>query len=264
MKNTLYLKQLLRRIIPSQSHTLYRVCKAFFDLHEGQNNSDMANNGELRFLRDIVPTCSTIFDVGANVGDWAALALSLNPKVDIHCFEPSHSAFKILNSRQLPGAVLNNFGMSSTSGTATLYVFSAASGMNSLYRRSGLEEGYGFGPQEQEETIVIETIDRYCQSNGVGVIDYLKLDVEGHEIEVLKGAHEMLATRSLRIIQFEYGGCNIDARVLLKDFFFFLGRYGYFLYKIYPDRIRHFPRYDQRLENFQYQNWIAAVERLSD
>jgi FkbM family methyltransferase len=230
------------------------------DLHLGQNNSDMASNGELRLLRGVLPDCRTVFDVGANVGDWAALALGINPKIELHCFEPSVSTFQLLDSRRLPGVVLNNIGMSSAPGAAILYIFSAASGMNSVYRRNGLEGGYGLCPQRQQETIRLDTIDGYCRRMGVNTIDYLKLDVEGHELEVLKGSQEMLDSKSIRTVQFEYGGCNIDARVLLKDFFSLFGPYGYFLYKIYPDRIHPIPRYDQRLETFQYQNWIAAAE----
>jgi FkbM family methyltransferase len=262
LKKHFSLKRLLRQIAPTRSRLLFRACKELVDLYEGQNNSDMATNGELRFLRSALPKCGTVFDVGANVGDWAALALGINPKIELHCFEPSDSTFQLLNCRRLPGAVLNNVGMSSSSGTATLYVFSAASGMNSVYRRSGLEEGYGLSPQEEVETIRLDTIDGYCRRVGVKTIDYLKLDVEGHELEVLKGSQEMLASKSVLIIQFEYGGCDIDARVLLKDFFSLFGSYGYFLHKIYPDRIHAVPQYDQRLETFQYQNWIAAVKPL--
>ena len=85
----------------------------------------------------------------------------------------------------------------------------------------------------------------------------MKVDVEGHELEVFKGAQEMLAHKSIKRIQFEYGGCNIDSRVLLKDLFDFFQSYGYSLFKLFPHELRHVPRYDQRLENFQYQTWVV-------
>jgi len=87
----------------------------------------------------------------------------------------------------------------------------------------------------------------------------MKVDVEGHELEVFKGAQGMLEKGAVKRIQFEYGGCNIDARMLLKDFFAFCAPYRYAFYKIYPHDLRHIPRYDQRLENFQYQNWVALA-----
>ncbi len=91
------------------------------------------------------------------------------------------------------------------------------------------------------------------------MIDLVKVDVEGHELEVFKGAAGMLAQGKIKRIQFEYGGCNIDSRVLLKDLFEFLLPYGYAFYKVFPRELRRVPRYDQRLENFQYQNWVAAT-----
>lgn len=67
----------------------------------------------------------------------------------------------------------------------------------------------------------------------------------------------MLDQGRIHQIQFEYGGTYIDARILLKDLFDFLIPYGYRLYKIYPNELRPIECYDQRLENFQYQNWVA-------
>ena len=85
----------------------------------------------------------------------------------------------------------------------------------------------------------------------------MKLDVEGHELEVLRGMTATLKRRQMGTIQFEYGGCNIDSRALLKDIFAFLKAQDYELYKMHPKSLRHVPGYDQRLENFQYQNWVA-------
>jgi hypothetical protein len=62
----------------------------------------------------------------------------------------------------------------------------------------------------------------------------------------------------VRIVQFEYGGCNIDSRVLLKDLFAFFSDYRYLLFKIMPTCVEKHEVYSQRLENFQYQNWIAV------
>jgi hypothetical protein len=87
--------------------------------------------------------------------------------------------------------------------------------------------------------------------------------VEGHELEVFKGAQEMLKKGGIKYIQFEYGGCTIDARMLLKDLFNLFLPYNYALYKIYPHELKLVPRYDQRLENFQYQNWVAVAKGVS-
>ena len=104
----------------------------------------------------------------------------------------------------------------------------------------------------------MNTLDNYCQKYGVEHIDFLKLDVEGHEFAVFKDAASMLKNVNIDRIQFEYGGCNIDSRVLLKDLFELLIGYGYHLFKIFPKRLELEKCYDQKIENFQYANWLAV------
>jgi FkbM family methyltransferase len=219
----------------------------------------MLTNGELRFMRDVLVECRTVFDVGANVGDWTALALGINPTLTVHCFEPSEATYQRLLARAFPGSVIcNDFGLDSVRGERSLYVYEEGAGINTLYRREGLEDSHGLLPPERVEVVQLETVDSYCLERGIEEIDYLKADVEGHELEVFRGASRMLKAGRIRIVQFEYGGCNIDSRVLLKDFFTFFSQYGYRLHKLYPEKLRHMARYDQRLENFHYQNWIAV------
>lgn len=73
----------------------------------------------------------------------------------------------------------------------------------------------------------------------------------------------MLSEGLVDVIQFEYGGANIDARVLLLDIFNFFQPLNYKFYKIFPNGLRHIPRYDQQLENFKYQNWAIISSRLN-
>jgi FkbM family methyltransferase len=243
-------------LVPANS-MIYRLCKRYVDRYNSENNDNIHTNGELRLMRAVLPQCTTVFDVGANIGDWSALALKINPQLKIHCFEPSAATFQLLQARG--GAICNNFGLSSLPGEMTLWVFADGAGINSLYKRQGLEDGCGLAEQQRKETVRLDTLDAYCQRAGVQAIDFLKVDVEGHELEVFKGAAGMLAQGKINRIQFEYGGCNIDSRVLLKDLFEFLLPYGYAFYKVFPRELRRVPRYDQRLEKFQYQNWVAAT-----
>jgi FkbM family methyltransferase len=263
-KRTSLKGKFLSAFVPANNRFLYGLCKRYIDLCNGENNDDMETNGELRLMRQVLPQCGTVFDIGANVGHWASLALKLNPYVNLHCFEPSRATYERLLANHFPSNIVcNNFGMSCAPGEAKLLIFEEDSGLNSLYRRQGLEDGWGLSSQKSEEAVHLETVDRYCQERGIKSVDFCKVDVEGHELEVFKGMSAMLRARQIKMIQFEYGGCNIDAGVLLKDIFGFFQSYDYAFYKIYPRQLRLMTRYDQRLENFQYQNWLIIANGSS-
>lgn len=252
-------KRLLWAFVPSSSAFLYKICKRYVNQYDAENNSDPYTNGEYWFLESVIPKCAVVFDVGANIGDWAARAVSINPNVKVHSFEPSKQTFQCLRVRALDNVICNNCGLSSETGETTLYVFSEGAGTNSLYCRRGL----GDARQKDEEKIYLNTIDNYCQDLGLGHIDLLKVDVEGHELDVFRGGRELLQRKRIRRIQFEYGGCNIDSRTLLRDLFDFFEPYGYVFYKLYPNRLQEVPRYNQRLETYQYQNWILLSKECA-
>jgi hypothetical protein len=126
-----------------------------------------------------------------------------------------------------------------------------------LYKKTGLKSGWGIDEPKKTETVELDTLNQYCEDRNIGAIDFLKLDVEGHELEVLKGATRMLNSGSIKRLQFEYGGCFIDAGVLLKDFFELFNSLEYIFYKIMPNGLMRIPEYDQRLENLQYKNFAV-------
>jgi FkbM family methyltransferase len=227
-----------------------------------ENDIDMRTNGELRLLREVAPSLRVAFDVGANVGDWIERLLSVAPEISrVYAFEPSRSAYDRLSSRSFPSSVVSRqIGFSSNPGTATLHVFGEASGMNSLHDRRGLEDGWGIGPATSTEDVTLDTLDRFCESEKISAVDFLKIDTEGHEVDVLEGARESLSKGIFAMIQFEYGGTYIDSRRLLKDVFALFTPVNYTVFLVTPHGLVAYPRYDQRLENFQYKNFVALRE----
>jgi FkbM family methyltransferase len=251
----------LARVWPENPH-VHAASQHYVNRFRGENDSAIETNGELRFMRERLASCHTVFDVGANVGDWARLALSFNPGMRLYCFEPSRFTFEKLTANAFPATVsCHNIGLGSAAAEKNLFVFEDGSGMNSLYRRNGLEDGWNIAPQSRTETVRIETLDGFCRDHGIDRIDFLKMDVEGHELSVLAGAEGLLARGAIDIIQFEYGGCNIDSRTFMRDFFELFQPRSYTLHKVFPDRLEPVARYDQRLDNFQYQNWVAIGPR---
>ena len=233
-----------------------RLARRLADNFEGLNNRESDLNGEDRLVRERLPGCRVAIDGGACVGDWAAGALAAEPALELHCFEPIGDSFRRLRDRDLPGNVVRNHaGLSDAPGTATFHTFPGNRYANSLYRRAGANEK--LGEQSVTEEAPLVTLDGYCAERGIDRVDFLKLDVEGHELAVLRGSAGLLAGRRIGAVQFEYGTANAASRALLKDLFDLLTGHGYRLSKVYPKRLEPVPRYDLRLENFQYANYLA-------
>ena len=241
-----------------KSAALYRLCMAYVNDYRGDNAFAIEENGELRLAQRVLPRMKTAFDVGANVGDWTELALQINPALQIHCFEPTRSTFATLSAKPFPSTVhLNSVALGDSGGERELYVVGEGSGANSLYRRTGVPS-LAAGSQR----VSVRTVDDYAAEHGIDAIDFLKIDVEGHELSVLRGARRMLGAGAIAVVQFEYGGSYIDSRALLKDVWDLVAAAdaGYTFYKIFPNELRRESEYLQTFETFQYSNW-AIVRR---
>ena len=199
-----------------------------------------------------------IFDVGANKGQYTTSLLKFFEGTDteIHCFEPGHETFKTLsvNIGEISSVTLNNFGLSDKKSESVLYYDKAGSGLASLYKRQLDYFNIGF---EQSEQVSLDTLDSYVEAKNITTIDLLKIDVEGNELNVLAGAAESLANGTIRAIQMEFGGCNIDSRTFFRDFWNLLHK-DFAMYRIMRDGLLEITKYDERLEIFTCTNFFFA------
>ncbi len=231
---------------------IYRLCQRIVYDHNGENNCDIRTNGEYKFLQKCAREMKIFFDVGANEGEWSKTVLDLNPNAVIHAFEPIESTFQKLSKAVAGEVFLNRLGLSSKKETRTFYVHPEDSVFSSLYHRSNSTLCL-----ENREEVEVDTLVNYCFRVGVQEIDFLKVDVEGGEYDVLLGAQEMLKNGKIKVVQFEYGGTYLDSGVSLKHVFDIFQNLNYSLYKIMPDHIKHIDVYSQSLENFTYSNYVA-------
>ncbi|MDQ6799923.1 MAG: FkbM family methyltransferase [Acidobacteriota bacterium] len=200
-----------------------------------------------------------VFDVGANIGDYATLVHeTFDGRADIHCFEPSAATFDRLQERCSTIARVNRFGLSDMQGRMTLYTNDDRSGLSSLYDRKLDHIDLKLAPSE---TVALRTVDDYCRDEKIVRIDLLKMDVEGHELAVLKGARALLDRDAIDCIQFEFGGCNIDSRTYFRDFCDVL-QPRFRIYRILANGLWPIAHYAETLETFATTNYLAVRQGM--
>ncbi len=213
---------------------------------------------ELRAAGSLLGSQSEIslaIDVGGNVGNYTGAIRKVHPGAEVHMFEPSKTNIDILEKRfdNDEKVTLQPYALSSTASEATLYSDKPGSGLGSLTRRRLDHRGNDF---DVSETITTKVFDEYWkEALGSRRIDLFKLDIEGHELDALTGSVQAL--ENTRIVQFEFGGCNIDTRTFFQDFWYFFTTRNFALYRITPRGVAHVEKYRERDEFFSTTNYLA-------
>lgn len=238
------------------------LCQSLMGIGAG---TDVDTSGEAAVCRRILEETASsdplvLCDVGANKGQFLSLVLREleGRSVQVHAFEPGAETFAVLtqNVGHRPNLHLNRLALGDKPGTGTLHYGEAGSGLASLTRRR--LDHFGL-PFDRSESVPVETLDNYCARSGVERIDWLKLDVEGHELEVLKGAERLLAEHRILRITFEFGGCNIDTRTFFQDFWYFFQAHGMTrIFRITPSgHLSPVRRYTEIQEQFRTTNFLV-------
>jgi FkbM family methyltransferase len=227
-------------------------------LHAGFENLDydLQTNGE-RFVAKTIGAQTShgiVFDVGANLGDWSAMASSCFPDGKIHAFEVIPSTYQQLLRRcaSHPNVIPHPLGLSDRDGVQDFFYSEHRSDL-----ASGVEGVHGATLNTSKMAVDVTRGDLFCERAGVGGIDFLKIDVEGLEPNVLNGFSRMLLSRQIKVIQFEYNIVNIRTKFLLRDFYQLLEGHGMTLGKIFPNHVE-FRGYTYEHEDFRGPNYLAV------
>lgn len=214
-------------------------------------------------------TNMTVFDVGANQGQWSAALLMHSGKYvsDIHMFEPLPANQAIIEKGMADGLygphkdklTLNRIGMSHAPAKALINYEAEKSALASI------DSVEAFMPNSSvklnlSQEIDLSTIDIYCTQNKIDIIDLLKIDVEGHELSVLRGAERMLRERRIMGVVYEIGPHQMARREYFKDFFDYFRSFGYDNYIINRfDSAVKIPTYFSSHEDFSAVSMRMAL-----
>lgn len=175
---------------------------------------------------------TTIFDVGANRGQSAEAYLWQFPRARIHSFEPVGETFGLLQRRFEGNDRVRTYhtALGSAVGTASM----SLEGPSEIFRIGGAGS--------VRETVRVDTLDSFCSANSISRINLLKVDTEGHDLEVLKGGARMLQSGQIDLVQVEAGMNPLNEHhVSFEELKAFLEAQGFLLFSVFEQMQRFVP-----------------------
>lgn len=238
---------------------LASICEKYLRAFYNEGFYEFDSNGESFALRQfgswLADRPVTVWDVGANAGEWAELAKDALPQALVHSFEilpPIAEAY----AERLKGAEwahLHRTGLSDEPGEVHVTWNRDCDSTSSIaIRTTGVPGG-----RYEEVICPVSTADLLINA-GLPAPQLLKIDTEGHDAAVLRGARGLLfGDAAPAMIQFEYGETWIPGRETLEATQRLLEDAGYRVGRSYPDHV-DFKRYTYADDHFRMGNMIAA------
>ena len=231
-------------------------------------NSDRIS-GEIFWTKFVLDNYqpNVVFDIGAHIGDYTSLLRQSGYKKTIFLFEPHPKTYANLADKVMPDQFthLFNIGFSDSRNVSLIFDYpendkNSGSPHASLYSEvitdlHGAKETLGI-------EIKLRTLDDFVEDQKLNHISLLKIDTEGNEYPILKGAKKLLEEDRIDLLQFEFGEMNVVSKYFFKDFFDLLHN-KYKLYRLLPTGLLPIEKYNARHhEIFIYQNIVGIHRKL--
>jgi len=240
---------------------IWRVGRKMYTYARGDGTNDPHTNGEYWLLEHVLKTSpgpQVLLDVGANKGNWTAQALGFaqaSKEVHVHAFEPSPATRSMLTARFVGSVAVTvqPYALSATVGEATFYSKEDGAGTNSLSSMSGLKE----------DIVKLITVDDFIQQFGIKSVSMVKIDTEGFDLLVLKGAEKALSEGLIELVQFEYNWRWLLNHASLRDVFDLISNKPYRLGKLVGETIEFYEKWHFELDRY-FENNYVLVRRDSE
>jgi len=185
---------------------------------------------EINLLKKYIHENYIVLDIGANIGFYANILSQLvGEKGEVHCFEPDNTNFLHLkkNCSQLQNVKLNNKAVGPKTEKLKIYTSKELNVDHRTYK-----------PEEYEEEIEIDavSIDDYLGDNKKA--DFIKMDIQGFEMQALKGMHKTLEqNKEIKIISefWPYGLRTAGSSVI--EYYNLLTEKGFSCYIFKKDKL---------------------------
>jgi FkbM family methyltransferase len=171
---------------------------------------------EAKMIRNLSSNCALFMDIGANVGVWTVALAAAHPKVHVYCFEPTPDIFRVLRNNVALNRLRNvteaQLAVSDSAGVLPFQMTAEnTSYLNRLTPSKESAEDLHRGRFTSARTIEVKSIrlDDFCKDRRIDRIGFLKIDVEGAEVSVLRGAEYLLQNRAIELIFIEVEPDNL-------------------------------------------------------
>jgi FkbM family methyltransferase len=148
-------------------------------------------------LKKFIPANAVIIDAGAHIGADSVELARMFPSASIHCFEPVPDIYSFLlhNTRKCGNIKCYDIALSSENGNFKMYVSSGGSdASSSLHKPADHLVDHADTSFEKEIQVQTKSLDDWARDNNITKVDFLWLDMQGHELEVLKASTKILPT----------------------------------------------------------------------
>lgn len=242
-----------------KSPNVYQLCKKIIEKHDNNMNVDIETNGELNIIKFLsnLSSVNVVFDIGANVGKYSQFLLQYLPKATIFAFDPVEENINELKKNTSGRINYITSAVSNVDGQSEFYIEQRKnSGHSSLYDMNTI----GYVTESKKVIVKVQKLDSFVQSNNIQQIDFVKIDIEGNELNALKGAEHLFKKNKIKLVQFEFGHASRANRTLFLDFVEFFKMYGFDIYIIKTDCIEKV-LYNPFFENkYDVANFLAFNE----
>ena len=210
-----------------------------------------------KLMRNIIDGDKLVcVDVGANIGEYAEMVLGYYPDASLICIEPHPLNFSQLHERQrLKEQILLQCAAGAEAGELTLFDRADAAGEGSQHASLHKKVITDLHKQNVVQfRVKIISLDSLVLERKIASIDLLKIDTEGHELEVLHGASYILENKIAKVIHIEFNEMNVISRVFLRDIKDKL--HDYKAFRLLPNGMIRIPDAPLYSELFGFQNIV--------
>lgn len=254
---------------------LWRLGRFLYRHARRDGHNAPETNGEYALHRKLAEQASRrdrpfkVIDVGSNIGYWSSHLLHACEsagvgRVELWAFEPSDDIRAQLERRMQ--SVPENYRVSihakAVSDTAGQAAFDATPGISGV-KHLLTEESIGDGVTPSVD-VAVTTLADVFEEEKIDAVDFVKSDVEGFDLSVIRGARPLLEEGRIGVFQFEYNHRWISTRTYLRDVFELVEGLQYRVCKVVPEGIDGYESWHAELEAYFEVNYLLVREDLME